>query len=94
MMNATAPYAHRPCLVCGEGLSDPESAMCPDEVVGTRFTASGNYGSGVWDPMTSGQWLEIQVCDPCLTAAGADGKVRQIEDTTKRSTRTNRWPAA
>ena len=33
---------------------------------GTVFTAHGNFGSGVFDPMVHGKRLEIFVCDDCL----------------------------
>lgn len=33
---------------------------------GTVFTAFGNYGSGLFDPMDGAVNLTIIVCDPCL----------------------------
>lgn len=58
-----------PCIVCG---MQPDSAV---SVYGgsrqphgaTMFSAgSGNYGSTVWDTMSSHRSLEINVCDDCL----------------------------
>jgi hypothetical protein len=41
---------------------------------GVACTTSGNYGSTVFDPM-NGEFLEFNLCDPCLVAAGEKGRV-------------------
>lgn len=33
---------------------------------GLTFSAGGNYGSRVWDPVTSAPRLVIWICDDCL----------------------------
>jgi hypothetical protein len=50
---------------------------CPQDAV--VFTATGNYGSRLWDPLTPGRWLEIVACDACLADRAVDGRVRQAE---------------
>lgn len=54
------------CLNCGTDLGTFY------ETSGTRFESEGNYGSGVFDPMTA--WtgaprevLLIVICDSCMT---------------------------
>lgn len=65
------------CLVCDCTL---ESAI-PSEIdeggqpsKGTAFQSHGHYGSTVFDPM-DGTFLEIYICDPCLTRASKSRKV-------------------
>lgn len=59
-----------PCLVCGMQPSSafgdhaPDSKHQPNDAV--MFTASGNYGSSVWDPMMGSQLLLVNICDECL----------------------------
>jgi hypothetical protein len=53
------------CIVCREQLS----AVYPGSVQpsgGTLFSASGNYGSTVFDPMRRGISLTVVICDVCL----------------------------
>lgn len=68
------------CIVCGEqpedsglqeGINQPHAA--------TAFTSHGHYGSTAFDPM-DGSFIEVNVCDPCLVAAAADGKVAEGRD--------------
>lgn len=68
------------CFVCGKKL---EPAITLAEGVGTelspphggtRFTSRGNYGS-FFDPTNDAEFMEINVCDPCLLAAAQDGRV-------------------
>lgn len=60
-----------PCIVCG---MQPESAFGADHPThqpykATMFDAgSGHYGSTVWDTMTDGRTLMVNVCDDCLVA--------------------------
>jgi hypothetical protein len=65
----TAPL---PCIVCGV---QPEPAFpahlgTPWQPHGaTMFDAGpGHYGSTVWDHMTPGRSLTVNVCDKCLIA--------------------------
>jgi hypothetical protein len=64
-----------PCVVCGrllrEALPD-HSENQPND--GVCAVIHGNYGSTVFDPF-DGTHLEVNLCDPCLTLAGAQGRV-------------------
>jgi hypothetical protein len=35
---------------------------------GLRFTASGNYGSRIWDPTHSAPVMVVWICDDCIDA--------------------------
>lgn len=64
MRNATAP-----CIVCLKPLVNVfENTVQaqPDNAV--MFTATGNYGSTVYDPggLGGGGYLQIHVCDSCM----------------------------
>jgi hypothetical protein len=86
------------CIKCGavpdpvfqgeEELNQPYAA--------TTFDSTGHYGSTVWDPMNtpwggSRQFIQINVCDPCLTEAAGEGKVLRGITTTSYDTRTEPW---
>lgn len=61
------------CIVCGV---KPDPAFPPDPEFpqdydwqphgATTFTADGQYGSTVWDPITRRDKLMINICDSCL----------------------------
>lgn len=57
-----------PCIVCGTQLEPIGNVAVHQPNDATIFKASGNYGSGVWDPMSGGVYLTINVCDECLVA--------------------------
>lgn len=57
-----------PCIVCG---FQPKGIQAGDyqPLNALMFDAgAGHYGSGVWDTMTRGISLNINVCDDCLVA--------------------------
>lgn len=58
------------CIVCKEKL---ENLMYEDDGIqpmsGLSFTTRGHYGSGLFDPMDGTSFIEIVVCDPCLSKA-------------------------
>lgn len=65
------------CIVCKKAMknifsADEDNYNQPND--GLTFSTIGQYGSTVFDPMDS-TFLEITVCDPCITQAGADGDV-------------------
>ena len=64
------------CIVCDKPLRNaaPEEISQNQPSGGTAFQSRGHYGSTVFDPM-DGTYLEVNICDPCLTKAGAEGKV-------------------
>lgn len=63
-----------PCIVCGKQLQNEFETATNQPRDGCAFQSHGHYGSTVWDPM-DGRFLEFNVCDECLHAAGEDGKV-------------------
>jgi hypothetical protein len=73
-----------PCLVCGSAL-EPVSPECENQPhYATVFSARGQYGSTVFDPM-DGSYLELNVCDRCLLEAAARGQVLWGRDGARRS---------
>lgn len=69
------PQLALPCLKCGRELVN----VFPNEVEnqpndGVVATTSGNYGSTVYDSF-SGNFLEFNLCDPCLVEAGERGRI-------------------
>lgn len=63
-----------PCIVCGVELDDV-SGYQTQPYEGLSFTTQGHYGSTYFDPM-DGSRLAINICDPCVKAAQANGKVK------------------
>lgn len=63
------------CIVCNCILDDAAGGMAENQPYeGTSFTSYGHYGSTVFDPM-DGSFIEINVCDRCLTKAGKKQQV-------------------
>ena len=64
-----------PCIVCGRELREVGPGHTENQPNnGVCALIAGNYGSTVWDPMDA-TYLEVNICDPCLTTAGATGRV-------------------
>lgn len=59
------------CIVCDKELRNvgslPKGADLNQPNGATTFMTHGHYGSTVFDPMNPSVWLEINVCDDCLT---------------------------
>ena len=70
-----------PCIVCGKALRNvfDDAGNQPND--GVVLTTHGNYGSTVYDSFT-GEFLEVNLCDPCLVRAGEQGRV--LEARTRR----------
>lgn len=66
MTNNNQPVLPLPCFVCGVDFDRIPGG--PDNMPdgGNIFTATGNYGSTVFDPMTNDCSLEINICADCL----------------------------
>lgn len=76
-----------PCIVCGRELEPAfrRPAGQEDEIPdwlqhnqphgGTTFRSRGQYGSTVFDPMSSYRSLEINVCDPCMLEKAREGRI-------------------
>lgn len=69
-----------PCIVCGKPLQNTFIEMTNQPSEGTAFESHGHYGSTAWDPM-DGQYIEVNICDPCLVGAAKQGKVLQGRET-------------
>lgn len=67
-----------PCLICGKELKSmiPEHApMMPGDAV--VFSASGNYGSCVFDE-EDGSVLAGNICDDCVIVAYKQGRLTRM----------------
>lgn len=62
------------CIVCRKDLKNLPTGEDNHPSDGVAFQSHGNYGSTVFDPM-DGTYLEINICDPCLSQAGMEGNV-------------------
>jgi len=69
------------CVICGKELNsafwDDTDDQAPPSGA-TVFISHGNYGSTVWDPMTP-EYLQVTLCDKCLSQAAASGRVLHCE---------------
>lgn len=63
-----------PCLCCGKKLTNITGDVQNQPEDGVTFTSPGTYGSRVFDPL-DGTYLEVNVCDACLTQAKTKGRV-------------------
>lgn len=75
------------CLVCDQHLDDAitQNGIYNQPYAGTTFTSTGHYGSTVWDPsFSSREWLEINICDPCLTKKADEGVILHVKPKTQR----------
>lgn len=68
------------CILCKTqiepALSNDDELIPPLRAV--VFSSSGNFGSTVFDPMTSSLQIEIFMCDSCLEKEVAAGNVQQV----------------
>jgi hypothetical protein len=61
-----------PCLACGKELDNLQYEMRdgkPVEVhpmAGLHFRTYGDYGSVIFDPIGTGEYLDIAICDLCV----------------------------
>lgn len=61
------------CFACGKRLVPVFKDDTPQYNEAVTFSASGTYGSGVFDPVNARVALVINICDPCLV--GNKGRV-------------------
>jgi hypothetical protein len=61
-----------PCIVCKTPLDNLEYEL-PDRsnvevhpMYGLHFTSYGHYGSTIFDPMGTGEKLDVAICDRCV----------------------------
>lgn len=60
-----------PCIVCSKELDNMEYDMKDKKVEvhpmgGLHFRTYGHYGSVIFDPMGTGEYLDIAICDLCI----------------------------
>jgi hypothetical protein len=75
-----------PCIVCGRQMRSVVGRHHNQPMDGLSFASHGSYGSTVFDPM-NGSMLEINVCDPCVQLAAADGRVLHYQPPAARTSR-------
>jgi len=60
------------CIVCGTTLDNLDYEMQDGKRVevhpmsGLHLRTYGNYGSTIFDPMGTGEYLDIAICDLCV----------------------------
>lgn len=62
------------CIVCKKPLENLPTGEDNHPKNGLAFTTPGHYGCGVFDPM-NGDYLEINLCDPCVVNARTAGRI-------------------
>jgi len=72
------------CYICGkncieETLTDSEGEKHPLIGEAVHFYATGNWASGVWDPLHDDLHLNIYICDACLVKHKQRAWVTQIK---------------
>lgn len=61
-----------PCIVCKTPLDNLEyeshngSKVEVHPMQGLHFTSYGHYGSTIFDPMGTGEKLDVAICDKCV----------------------------
>lgn len=63
-----------PCIACGEVLEPAVGDDVNQPRKGLAFLTRGHYGSHVFDPMDD-SYLEVNICDQCLSGAREVGAV-------------------
>jgi hypothetical protein len=60
------------CIVCYKELDNLQYEMQDGKTVevhpmsGLQFRTYGHYGSTIFDPMGTGEYLDIAICDVCI----------------------------
>ncbi len=73
----------RRCLVCEKEVVEDEAGVHD----ATIWQSTGNYGSGVYDPIAGNVFLEVVICDGCLVRKKAlleEVEVRQVSQEVER----------
>ena len=71
------------CFLCGKKLKTEERENKDPSLIGIVydgiiFRATGNYGSSVFDPMPDDGFLEIIICDECVTKEAS--KIKRVKN--------------
>jgi hypothetical protein len=80
------------CLACGKALDNLDYEMPNGKRVevhpmnGLHFRTYGHYGSTIFDPMGTGEYLDVAICDVCVMknldkvrGTGKEGLEREID---------------
>jgi hypothetical protein len=65
-------YNEIDCMVCGKTLDNLQYEMKTGKQVevhpmgGLHFSSFGHYGSTIFDPIGTGESLDIAICDLCI----------------------------
>lgn len=76
-------YADLRCVKCNVTV-EPSLASAPDddEAIPPNdallFLSYGNYGSRLFDPVDSSEYLLVVICDSCAGRLAADGNVMHV----------------
>ena len=60
-----------PCIVCAKELDNAEYESRGEKVEvhpsnGLHFRTYGHYGSTIFDPIGTGETLDVAICDECI----------------------------
>ena len=67
------------CLICDIALSDIMDNYPPSQPDGgVTVTIAGQYGSRVFDPMSTREHLRAFLCDRCLTTKAHQGRIQSV----------------
>jgi hypothetical protein len=64
-----------PCIICGVELTRVLEDFEQQPNDGIMCSSGGNYGSTVFDDAIHGEYLEFNICDPCVVRAGEQGRL-------------------
>ncbi len=65
-------YNKIPCIVCAKELDNLQYEMPDGKQVevhpmnGLHFRSFGHYGSTIFDPIGTGEYLDVAICDLCI----------------------------
>jgi hypothetical protein len=64
-----------PCIVCNKPLFNVYEDALNQPSGGLGCVSYGNYGSTVFDPIMTGEYLEFNICDQCVTTGIDQGYI-------------------
>ena len=73
-----------PCLICGKVLPQCGGNYVAQPSGGVMCSTSGNYGSTVYDPVMSGDYIAFNICDQCFVIKGDEGRLMASKESASR----------
>jgi hypothetical protein len=64
-----------PCIICNKLLFNVYEDAVNQPSDGLGWVCYGNYGSTVFDPIGTGEYLELNICDECVTTGINQGYI-------------------